>query len=59
MKIAKQRETIVKLDAGGHDISEALGKSANFERACAEYRQLPAGQRKRTTRTDSLLAKEA
>jgi cell division protein FtsX len=34
-KIAKQRAIVAKLDAGGHDISEALGKLAHFERVHA------------------------
>jgi hypothetical protein len=41
-KIAKQREIIAKLDADGHDISEALGKLANFEREHAINSELPS-----------------
>jgi len=34
-KIAKQRAIVARLDAGGHDISEALRKLAHFERVHA------------------------
>ena len=53
-KIAKQREIVAKLDAGGHDISEALRKLAHFERvhalSIASHRRI---MRELTARTDT------
>jgi hypothetical protein len=43
-KIAKQHETIAKLDAGGHDTTEALQELASFEKEhainIARHRQI-------------------
>jgi hypothetical protein len=59
-KIAKQREIIARLDAGGRDISGALGMLAILEREhalnIASHRRIT---RKLTARTDTLPAAEA